>query len=63
MPSPRARTRTRARRHYRPRNRAQVRFRYKEQFGVIVICRDERDQRRIYNRLTRQGLACKVVCV
>lgn len=36
-------------------------FRYKEQFGVIVICAGEREQRRIYNRLAREGLKCKVV--
>jgi hypothetical protein len=63
MPSPRARTRGRTRRHYRPRRRSQIRFRYQEQFGVIVICRDEADQRRLYHRLSRQGLACKVVTV
>jgi hypothetical protein len=55
--------RKRARRSYRPRNRSQIRFHYKEQFGVIVVCRSESDQRRVYHKLTRQGLACKVVVV
>lgn len=63
MPTQRARMRTRKRAHYRPRNRSQIRFHYKEQFGVIVVCRDERDQRRVYHKLSRQGLACKVVVV
>ena len=38
-------------------------FRYRQQFGVIVTCRNERDQQRVYNVLTRRGLACKVVTV
>ncbi|MGA3370686.1 MAG: hypothetical protein ABSC48_02880 [Terracidiphilus sp.] len=32
--------------------------RYKEQYGVIVICEDETEQRMIYERLTEQGLKC-----
>lgn len=59
MPVRRARMRTK----YRPLKRAAVKFQYKEQFGVIVICHTEPDQRRIYHKLTRQGLACKVVVV
>ncbi|MCT4685405.1 MAG: hypothetical protein N4A39_16915 [Roseicyclus sp.] len=35
--------------------------RYKQQFGVIVIARDEDHQRRVYERLVKQGLTCKVV--
>ena len=38
-------------------------FRYRQQFGVIVTCKNERHQRRVYNVLTRRGLACKVVTV
>jgi hypothetical protein len=34
---------------------------YRAQYGVIVICRDEKHQRRVYNSLKRAGLACKVV--
>jgi sporulation protein YlmC with PRC-barrel domain len=34
---------------------------YKEQYGVIVICADEAEQRKIYERLTGQGHKCKVV--
>lgn len=36
-------------------------FNYKEQFGVIVICRDESEQESIYNRLTDEGFSCRVV--
>ena len=34
---------------------------YKEQYGVIVICSGEAEQERIYSRLTKEGLTCKVV--
>lgn len=36
--------------------------RYREQYGVIVICRDERHQRAVYELLHTAGMACKVVC-
>lgn len=36
-------------------------FNYKEQYGVIVMCKDEADQEKIYNRLTGEGFVCKVV--
>jgi hypothetical protein len=35
--------------------------RYKSQYGVIVICQDEADQRSVYEKLTGQGLECRVV--
>jgi hypothetical protein len=35
---------------------------YVEQYGVIVICEDEAEQERVYNRLAEMGLNCKVVC-
>lgn len=38
-------------------------FKYREQFGVIVICKNERHQARIYNVMRRRGLECKVVTV
>lgn len=38
-------------------------FNYQEQFGVIVICDSEEEQESIYNRLTGEGLSCRVVCV
>ena len=36
---------------------------YKEQYGVIVICKDEKEQREIYERLLAQGLTLKIVTV
>lgn len=34
---------------------------YKEQYGVIVICKNEEDQEKVYNKLLDQGYECKVV--
>ena len=34
---------------------------YAEQYGVIVICESELEQTEIYDRLTADGLNCKVV--
>ena len=34
---------------------------YEEQYGVIVICKDELEQTEVYDRLTADGLNCKVV--
>ena len=38
-------------------------FTYKEQYAVVVICKDEREQEKIYNRLKAEGLKLKVVAV
>lgn len=38
-------------------------FNYKEQYGVIVMCKNEEDQASVYNRLTEEGFECKVVSV
>jgi hypothetical protein len=38
-------------------------FRYRQQYGVIVVCAHERDQAKTYSRLRRLGYACKVVTV
>lgn len=35
--------------------------RYKEQYGVVVICEDEPHQQQINEDLHRRGLRCKVV--
>ena len=35
--------------------------RYKEQYGVIIICVDEAEQERVYNVLTAEGYSCRVV--
>jgi len=47
----------------RPQTVKRHRFTYRQQYGVIAICRNERDQRRTYNRLLKQGLKLKVVTV
>ena len=36
-------------------------FNYQEQFGVIVLCNNENDQRVVYEKLITQGFSCKVV--
>ncbi len=38
-------------------------FTYKQQYGVIVICKDEKEQREVYERLLKEGLTLKVVTV
>ena len=38
-------------------------FKYKEQYAVIVICKDEEDQKDIYNRLKEEGYKLKVVAL
>lgn len=36
---------------------------YQEQFGVVVVCQGEADQKSIYERLHAEGLNCRVVKV
>ena len=38
-------------------------FKYKPQFGLVVPCKDEDQQRRRYARLAKLGMKPKVVCV
>ena len=38
-------------------------FKYKEQYAVIVLCSDEKEQEDIYNRLHAEGYKLKVVAV
>lgn len=38
-------------------------FNYKSQYGVVVICEDEKEQMKIFERLQKEGLKLKVVCV
>lgn len=38
-------------------------FRYRPQYGLIVPCKDEAQQRRRFARLARLGYEPKVVCV
>lgn len=36
-------------------------FTYKEQYGVIVMCKDEVEQQKVYERFHSEGYECKVV--
>jgi len=38
-------------------------FSYKQQYAVVVICKDEKEQENIYNRLNAEGYQLKVVAV
>ncbi len=38
-------------------------FKYKAQFGVVVICRDEEHHRQVWLDLTGRGYTCKAVRV
>jgi hypothetical protein len=38
-------------------------YTYKPQYGVVVICASEEEQKMIYERLKEMGLNLKVVCV
>ena len=38
-------------------------YTYKKQYGIVVICQDEADQKKQYDKLQKLGLTLKVVCV
>jgi len=38
-------------------------FKYRQQYGIVVLCADENQQREIYETLSNMGLKLKVVCV
>jgi predicted 3-demethylubiquinone-9 3-methyltransferase (glyoxalase superfamily) len=38
-------------------------FNYKEQYGIVVICQNEEEQKAIYERLLKEGFKLKVVTV
>lgn len=38
-------------------------FKYKPGFGLVIRCADEADQRKHYEKLTKQGYKVRVVCV
>ncbi len=38
-------------------------FKYREQYGVVVLCKNERHQARVYNVLRRRGMECRGVTV
>jgi hypothetical protein len=42
---------------------SEKKFNYKQQYGVIAICTDEQEQKKIYEMLKDLGLTVKVVVV
>jgi molybdopterin-guanine dinucleotide biosynthesis protein len=38
-------------------------FKYKSQFGVIVVCKDEEEHRKVYDQLARKGYKVRAVRV
>lgn len=38
-------------------------FKYREQYGVIVLCKSELEQQTLFNKLKRQGFTLRVVTV
>lgn len=38
-------------------------FQYKEQYAVVVICKDEKEQEETYTKLKEEGHNIKVVAV
>ena len=38
-------------------------FSYKQQYAVVVMCKDEKEQETIYDRLKEEGFKLKVVAV
>lgn len=38
-------------------------FTYKQQYAVVVVCKDEKEQEEVYNRLKEEGHTLKVVAV
>ena len=38
-------------------------YKYKPQFGVIIVCEDEQSQRHAFEQLKNGGYKVRVVCV
>jgi hypothetical protein len=38
-------------------------YQYREQYGVVVVCRDEKHQQQVFNDLRKAGHKVKVVTV
>jgi hypothetical protein len=38
-------------------------YKYKEQFGVVIVCKDAGQQQKLYAELRAAGHKVKVVCV
>jgi predicted mannosyl-3-phosphoglycerate phosphatase (HAD superfamily) len=34
---------------------------YKQQYGVIIICKDEKEQKAVYEKQLKEGLTLKIV--
>jgi hypothetical protein len=47
----------------KPLPRDRIAYRYRQQYGVIIVCKDETSQRCAFNRLRRQGYKLRVVTV
>lgn len=44
-----------------PTDRKTAQFKYQEQFGVIVICKSEKEQKAAFQKLVKAGFECRVV--
>lgn len=38
-------------------------FKYRQQYGLVIVCKTEAEQQRLYDRLVKAGHKPKVVCV
>lgn len=38
-------------------------FKYRQQYGLVIVCKSEAEQQRLFDRLTKAGHKPKVVCV
>lgn len=38
-------------------------FEYKEQYGLVILCDGEEEQKNLFNRLKKEGFKLKVVVV
>lgn len=48
----------------KPKNKGNMsKYTYKPQYGVIVICQSEEEQKAVFERLKQEGLTLKVVNV
>ena len=45
------------------KNKVMGKYTYKPQFGVIVICANEKEQKAVFDRLQNEGLTLKIVNV
>ncbi|MES1977568.1 MAG: hypothetical protein V4451_05995 [Pseudomonadota bacterium] len=38
-------------------------YKYREQYGVVIVCKDAAQQEQLYGKLKAEGHKVKVVCV